>query len=75
MLRTCQIPYSGLFLRVFNFCIFLWFYTSIEIKIPDRFLIHSYLETRKRSKANSADPDQISHNVALGFANRIFHQK
>ena len=26
-------------------------------------LTHSYLETPKRVKANSADPDQMPHNV------------
>ena len=28
------------------------------------FLTHSYLESVKGSKANSADPDQMPHNVA-----------
>ena len=41
-------------------------------------LTYFYLETRKKSWANSADSDQMPHNVASDqdlhmFANRIFH--
>ena len=38
----------------------VFFVTEIKHVI----LTHSYLETHKRSEANSADPDQTLHNVA-----------